>query len=340
MRRHVLTLTRLFAVSIAGATSAVAGGPMLEAGKFTSSPKTPIMPLSRPLCVAAGPGFGHLTDELTGGVRFHTGLDFSAAFGADVRAAAPGRVSAAERRGPYGVFIEIDHGQGHRTRYGQLQMILVRPDDIVRKGDLIGRVGSSGRSSAPHLHFEVIRDGFASDPVPHFGDDPYCNAALPERTDATHRVRTDQPAPRTAAPAERLHTTDFAWPLCGSTNAGFGYRVDPFTGRTAFHAGLDLGAPAGLPIRASAKGRVMAAEERGPYGNMIEIDHGRGYRTRYGQLQSYRVSPGQLVSRGQVIGEVGSTGRSTGPHLHFELWHMNVVRDPLKHLERDCGRRR
>lgn len=311
-----------------------------EAEKVASIPTTAIMPLNRPLCAAAGPGFGYRTDEITVGVRFHTGLDFPAAFGADVRAAAPGRVSAAERRGPYGNFIEIDHGQGHQTRYSQLQLIVVQLNDLVTTGDLIGRVGSSGRSSAPHLHFEVIRNGFASDPVVHFSDDPYCTAALPQRMDATHRVGAGVPTPRPIASAEPARDIQFAWPLCGATPTGFGYRVDPFTGRFAYHSGLDLRAPAGLPVRASASGRVMAAEERGPYGNMIEIDHGRGYRTRYGHLLSLRVSAGQLVSRGQVIGEVGSTGRSTEPHLHFELWYLNVVRDPLKYFERDavCGR--
>ena len=334
MRGRFLILISLLAVFATGIANAVAGGPMpTGAENITGIPTTSIMPLSRPLCVAAGPGFGYHTDEIAGAVRFHTGLDFGAAFGADVRAAAPGRVNAAERRGPYGNFIEIDHGQNHQTRYAQLQLILVRPGEEVTEGQLIGRVGSSGRSSAPHLHFEVIRDGFMSDPLLHFGTDTHCAVAAPKQT--------DESAPRYTASIEHVQEIQFAWPLCVAQHYGFGYRVDPFTGRFVYHSGLDLRGPAGLPVRASAAGRVMAAEERGPYGNMIEIDHGRGYRTRYGHLLSLRVTAGQLVSRGQVIGEVGSTGRSTEPHLHFELWHLNVVRDPLKYFERDavCGRR-
>lgn len=127
----------------------------------------------------------------------------------------------------------------------------------------------------------------------------------------------------------------FSWPICGPKATGFGYRVDPFTKRVAFHSGLDFPAPEGTPIRASASGRVIAAERRGPYGNMVEIDHGDGYRTRYGHLARFNVSDGEVVQRGQVIGHVGATGRVTGPQLHFEIWYRDVVRDPRTLLNAD-----
>ena len=106
-------------------------------------------------------------------------------------------------------------------------------------------------------------------------------------------------------------------------------------GRTAFHAGIDLGTQFHLPVRAAANGRVTAAERRGPYGLLIEIDHGRGYRTRYAQLASVQATPDSLVARGEIIGTVGSSGRSTGPHLHFEVWFNNVVRDPVRYFDRE-----
>jgi murein DD-endopeptidase MepM/ murein hydrolase activator NlpD len=120
------------------------------------------------------------------------------------------------------------------------------------------------------------------------------------------------------------------------STSGFGYRVDPFTGRFAFHAGADMAGDSGTAILASAPGRVMAAEYRGPYGNMVEIDHGRGIRTRYGHLKSILVKVGDLVHFRQKIATMGSSGRSTGPHLHYEIWFNNVVRDPTKFF--DAGR--
>jgi murein DD-endopeptidase MepM/ murein hydrolase activator NlpD len=112
--------------------------------------------------------------------------------------------------------------------------------------------------------------------------------------------------------------------------SGFSYRVDPFTGRGAFHSGLDLAAGYGTTILASAPGRVVVAEHRGPYGNMVEIDHGYGIRTRYAHLQSMYVSVGDRVAFRQKIAAMGSTGRSTGPHLHYEIWFRDVARDPMK----------
>jgi murein DD-endopeptidase MepM/ murein hydrolase activator NlpD len=129
--------------------------------------------------------------------------------------------------------------------------------------------------------------------------------------------------------------TPIATGLYRSTS-GFGYRVDPFTGRVAFHAGADMAGDFGTAVLASAAGRVVAAERRGPYGNMVEIDHGRGIRTRYGHLQSIIVKPGDMVQFRQKIATMGSTGRSTGPHLHYEIWFNNVVRDPTKFF--DAGR--
>jgi murein DD-endopeptidase MepM/ murein hydrolase activator NlpD len=122
-----------------------------------------------------------------------------------------------------------------------------------------------------------------------------------------------------------------------SSTSGFGNRIDPFSGRYAFHSGADLASAQGTSVLASAAGVVVAAERHGAYGNMVEISHGYGIRTRYGHLQTILVRNGQAVQFHQKIGTVGSTGRSTGPHLHYEIWVNGVARDPTKFF--DAGRR-
>lgn len=102
-------------------------------------------------------------------------------------------------------------------------------------------------------------------------------------------------------------------------SSGFGFRSDPFTGAGAFHAGLDFRGPYGAPIYAAAKGVISFAGVRNGYGNCIEIDHGNGLLTRYAHMSAFRAKIGQLVSPGDAIGAIGNSGRSTGPHLHFEV---------------------
>ncbi|MEQ1753044.1 MAG: peptidoglycan DD-metalloendopeptidase family protein [Micropepsaceae bacterium] len=120
------------------------------------------------------------------------------------------------------------------------------------------------------------------------------------------------------------------------STSGFGYRVDPFTGRVAFHSGADMAGDFGTPIMATLPGRVISAELRGPYGLAVEIDHGHGIRTRYGHLKTISVKQGDFVQFRQRIGTMGSSGRSTGPHLHYEIWFNDVVRSPIKFF--DAGR--
>ncbi len=113
----------------------------------------------------------------------------------------------------------------------------------------------------------------------------------------------------------------------------FGPRIDPFTRRVGFHPGLDFGGPWGATIAATAPGTVVWAGARGGYGNMVEIDHGYGFRTRYGHLSEVLVRVGAKVGKGSPIGKLGSTGRSTGPHVHYEVWLADVVRDPSRFIE-------
>jgi murein DD-endopeptidase MepM/ murein hydrolase activator NlpD len=118
----------------------------------------------------------------------------------------------------------------------------------------------------------------------------------------------------------------------GYYSSNFGYRIDPFTGQNAFHGGVDFVAPIGTPVGAAAGGVVVVSERQPDYGNMVEIDHGNGLTSRYAHLSKRLVSVGDVVLRGQSIGEVGSTGRSTGAHLHFEVRNQGVAVNPKKFL--------
>ena len=115
--------------------------------------------------------------------------------------------------------------------------------------------------------------------------------------------------------------------------SGFGARVDPFTRRYAFHSGIDFAGPWGAQVRATAPGTVTFVGSRGGYGNMIEIDHGMGIHTRYGHLSTITVRAGMKVEKDATIGRLGSTGRSTGPHVHYEVWYDDKVRNPVNFIE-------
>jgi murein DD-endopeptidase MepM/ murein hydrolase activator NlpD len=115
--------------------------------------------------------------------------------------------------------------------------------------------------------------------------------------------------------------------------SGFGPRLDPFKKRAAFHAGVDFGTATGTPVYATLAGTVTRAGNKGPYGLVVEIDHGNGFRSRYGHLARSRVRRGQAVEFQQHIADAGNSGRSTGPHLHYEVWYEGKVRDPLAFLD-------
>ena len=131
-----------------------------------------------------------------------------------------------------------------------------------------------------------------------------------------------------------LAVVPYRKPVLGEVelSSGFGIRSDPFLGRPAMHTGLDFRASTGDPVRVTANGTVTSAGWAGGYGRMVEVDHGNGLSTRYGHLSEILVKPGDVVKIGQVIGAVGSTGRSTGPHLHYETRIDGEAVDPQKFL--------
>jgi murein DD-endopeptidase MepM/ murein hydrolase activator NlpD len=127
--------------------------------------------------------------------------------------------------------------------------------------------------------------------------------------------------------------TPSIWPTHGWLTSPMGYRTDPVNGESGdFHPGLDIAGERGQPVYATAAGRVTFAERHGTYGNLIVIDHGYGLETRYGHLQSFTVGKGEQVKRGDVIGRVGSTGRATGNHLHYEVLANGTLLNPLRLL--------
>jgi murein DD-endopeptidase MepM/ murein hydrolase activator NlpD len=122
------------------------------------------------------------------------------------------------------------------------------------------------------------------------------------------------------------------WPVEGSVTGSFGERIDPFNGEGAFHTGIDIGASYGETVVAPADGVVLFADFLGGYGRAVIVDHGRGITTRYGHLSNFAVAAGQHVHRGDTLGYVGLSGRSTGPHLHYEVRINDTPVNPYKYL--------
>jgi murein DD-endopeptidase MepM/ murein hydrolase activator NlpD len=128
-------------------------------------------------------------------------------------------------------------------------------------------------------------------------------------------------------------------PVDGPVGSGFGFRIDPITSRSALHTGLDFPAEVGTSIMAAAGGMVVNVEVHAGYGNLVEIDHGNGLITRYAHASKVMVKNGDLVKRGQLVAQVGNTGRSTGPHLHFEVLVDGVPQNPVQAVAAERPRR-
>jgi murein DD-endopeptidase MepM/ murein hydrolase activator NlpD len=225
-------------------------------------------------------------------------------------------------------------GQVDRIRTEQDQFLAAAEDSAVRRAEeirgilrmtgvgftrLVGEDDPSamGGPEVPIDVDAVLGDTAASDPA------------------FTERVR--QVAARVAE-ARRLEGIASATPLGPPVaveyreTSGYGARIDPFTGRPNFHGGLDLAAFERAPVVATTPGMVSFAGVRAGYGYTVEIDHGHGFKTRYAHLKDIQVSRGEKVAIGQRVGSMGSTGRSTGTHLHYEVWFRGKPYDPVKFL--------
>ena len=136
----------------------------------------------------------------------------------------------------------------------------------------------------------------------------------------------------TTAEWVRANSAPNLWPVEGQITGSFGERIDPFNGEGAFHSGVDISASVGSPVIAPADGVVTYADFMGGYGRAVMVDHGHGISTRYGHLASFAVAAGQQIHRGDTIGYVGLSGRSTGPHLHYEVRINDTPVNPYKYL--------
>jgi murein DD-endopeptidase MepM/ murein hydrolase activator NlpD len=129
-----------------------------------------------------------------------------------------------------------------------------------------------------------------------------------------------------------LTATPSLWPVIGHLTGTFGERMDPFSGEGAFHTGVDISSQYGDGVRVSADGIVIEADERAGYGRLVIVDHGFGVTTYYGHLSSFNVHVGQQMRRGDTIGNVGVSGRSTGPHVHYEVRINGAPVNPMRYL--------
>ncbi|MCU0231303.1 MAG: peptidoglycan DD-metalloendopeptidase family protein [Acidobacteria bacterium] len=169
---------------------------------------------------------------------------------------------------------------------------------------------------APTLRADVLRNE---------ADDLSERSALLERRlDVVEQALTER--------SERLARMPSLLPVAGLIGGGFGWRRDPFTGAKGFHRGVDVSAPVGTPILAPADGIVIAAERESGYGHVLTISHGDGMVTRYGHLSAFKTRPGAEVRRGDTIALVGNSGRSTGPHLHYEVLVEGQQVDPMAYI--------
>lgn len=269
----------------------------------------------------------------------HRGLDLGASPGTTVSAAAAGRVSFVGRIAGRDVLV-IDHGDV-RTTYEPVRAS-VAVGDRVDLGDPVGELqaGHPCGAAAACLHWGLKRGEAYLDPRDLLGSDPARGDVrmLPgdarKRAEEAARARREQAQAggglgRPSPPGEH----GFSMPVPGPVTSPFGMRVHPITGVRKLHDGTDWGAGCGTPIRAPYAGTVTTVTFTGAWGNRLILDHGmvdgRAVRTSYNHALGYTVRPGQRVAAGQVIGRVGSTGYSTGCHLHLQLWLDGGIVDPL-----------
>ena len=251
----------------------------------------------------------------------HRGDDLCAAEGTEICAAADGVVLAAQEHYSWGNFVEIDHGtdaDGLRwaTLYAHMQKCIVQPGQTVTAGQVIGYLGHTGNTTGNACHFEMQVNGVLTEPryfTAYTGSD--AAELTQEKADeilaeAVRRAASDQTTAVDGAAA--LSGVDlFTLPVAPPPQVS-GY--DPENG----HPGIDFAAEEGAEVYAVAGGIVTAADYDVEKGNYVVLDHGGGLETEYQHMKSLLVSAGQSVVQGQVLGYVGNTGNSTGPHLHFE----------------------
>lgn len=250
----------------------------------------------------------------------HRGVDVPGRAGDSVRVVAAGRVTFAGSVAGIGV-VTIDHG-GERSTYQPIDAAVERGEKV-GSGDVIGELEFAGSHCASAcLHLGRLANN---------GPDANKTYLDPlERLASTSRVRLVDPDGRLPTPpAGPSGDGTLRRPVGGPITSAFGTRVHPITGVRKLHDGTDFGASCGTPVRAAGRGTVVDRGFDGAYGNRVTVRHGDGLETSYNHLSSHSVSVGQGVSTSTVIGRVGSTGRSTGCHLHFMVRRHGELTDPM-----------
>lgn len=221
-----------------------------------------------------------------------------------------------------------------KTRYTHLEEVAKERDmQVASLGSLASEVSSLyGLKPDPMLLAAASSDTVQDDQVSSSLDrlSTLKNTALSGATTAGLTLGLTRNV--TTADWVRANSAPNLWPVEGIITGAFGERIDPFNGEGAFHSGVDIGATIGQPIIAPADGTVVFADFMGGYGRAIVLDHGHGITTRYGHLKSFAVFPGEHIHRGDTIGYVGDSGRSTGPHLHYEVRINDIPVNPHKYL--------
>jgi murein DD-endopeptidase MepM/ murein hydrolase activator NlpD len=226
-----------------------------------------------------------------------------------------------------------------RTEKDQLKNNYSRLEQVAKERDLqVASLGSiAGEVSALY--------GLKAQPLVNATSEQIQDAEVSSSLDQLHALRTSALTGATMVGltmglTRNVTTADWIkansapnlWPVEGQVTGSFGERIDPFNGEGAFHSGVDIGSSYGHPIVAPADGVVTVTDTMGGYGKTIMIDHGSGISTRYGHLSGFAVTTGQHVQRGDIIGYVGESGRSTGPHLHYEVRINDTPVNPYKYL--------
>lgn len=221
-----------------------------------------------------------------------------------------------------------------KTRYSHLEQVAQERDiQVASLGSLASEVSSLyGLKPDPTL-IQVASDEQLDAPQVSSSIDRLAVLKTAALTGAT-TAGISMGLTRNVTPADwmRANSAPNVWPVEGPVTGSFGERIDPFNGEGAFHAGIDIGAVFGQPVIAPADGVVEFADFMGGYGRAIILDHSHGISTRFGHLKSFACYPGQHVHRGDTIGYVGDSGRSTGPHLHYEVRINDVPVNPHKYL--------
>ena len=220
-----------------------------------------------------------------------------------------------------------------KNRYSRLEQVAKEKDiQVASLGSLASEVSALYGLKSEHMLVTASTEDMRDAQVSSSLDQLYALKTSALSGAATIGISLGLSRNVTTADWLRVSASPNLWPVEGQVTGSFGERIDPFNGEGAFHCGVDISASYGQPVIATADGVVMFADFMGGYGREVTIDHGHGISTRYGHLANFAVISGQQVHRGDIIGYVGLSGRSTGPHLHYEVRINDTPVNPHKYL--------